>query len=131
MGGDSTTVTEKKRPRAPRHQVRLPFSISLLGNDGDSQPHLRLVGHTRNVSLTGMALIVPSVQLGYRKLVDRGAVLRIRFALSTGVTEVEATPTRFVRLGDADGDVGYLIGVRILHMMDKERRLFIRRMRTE
>jgi hypothetical protein len=95
------------------------FSLSLQGAEerAASLPSL-LAGYTRNLSETGLALVVPSLHFGGHYLNVVGSTLHIMLELPTGTVPIRATPVRCERL---DGkETGYLIGVRITEMNDSE-----------
>jgi hypothetical protein len=113
--------------------ARLLFQVSLEpadvwpngGKDGDdassAAPHtLRLIGHTRNISETGLAFIVPSLRIGDRFARLIGSQLRITLYLPSGHVDIRATPVRYEHLPPGDPERGYLIGVRIVEMADYE-----------
>ena len=109
------------RRRAPRYDVRLSFSVSILDDDArheNARPPLTLVGRTRNLSDTGFALVVPSLRLGTNKLDDGNSTLRLMLDLPTGTVEVHLVPVRSHQLGENDKDVGYFIGAKITHLSD-------------
>jgi hypothetical protein len=109
------------RRRAPRYNVRVSFSISILDDKaeyGNTRPPLTLVGRTRNVSASGLALTVPSLNLGTRQLNDENSTLRLILDLQGERVEVIVTPVRSHPLDGADKDSGYFIGARITHMSD-------------
>jgi hypothetical protein len=112
------------RRRAPRHALRLPLKVALydptLANE-----HLRraprLDGTTRDISASGLALILPAVRIGERYLTGTDATLHIVLEHPTGPLELLATPVRYEQL-DADAtDKGYLIGVQIKEMSAEAR----------
>jgi hypothetical protein len=108
--------------------ARLLFQISVepiagSPDDGESgaAPHtLRLVGHTRNISETGLAFIVPTLRIGDRFAHVVGSQLRITLYLPSGQVEIRATPVRYEQLPPGGAERGYLIGVRIVEMADDE-----------
>ena len=109
--------------------ARLLFHISIepgtaRSNGGEPDggaPHtLRLVGHTRNISETGLAFIVPTLRIGDRFAHVIGSQLRITLYLPSGHVEIRATPVRYEQLPPGDPERGYLIGVRIVEMSDDE-----------
>jgi hypothetical protein len=109
------------RRRAPRYNVRVSFSVSILDEKADStntRPPLTLVGRTRNVSESGLALVVPSLNLGIGHLDDRNSTLRLVLDLPDGRAEVHVTPARSYPLDGADRDGGYFIGAKITRMSD-------------
>lgn len=105
--------------------ARLLFLISIetaaAGRPPGDTPHtLRLVGHTRNISETGFAFIVPTLRIGDRFAHVIGSQLRITLYLPSGQVEIRATPVRYEQLPPTDSERGYLIGVRIVEMADNE-----------
>ncbi|HEY6189041.1 MAG TPA: PilZ domain-containing protein [Pyrinomonadaceae bacterium] len=123
----SPRAGESERRSAPRcdaHlEARLLFSLSLQGTDEGERatvlPSL-LEGHTRNLSETGLALVVPSLHFGGRYLNVVGSTLHVMLELPTGTVRIRATPVRCERLGEKDEETGYLVGVRITEMNDSE-----------
>ena len=120
------------RRRAPRYYVRRSFSISVLdegaGHENTAQPRT-LVGHTRNISETGFALIVPSLSLGKYKLDDGDNTLKLMLDLPTGTVEIRVVPVRSLTLGESDKETGYFIGVKIEHLSDDTRARLMKFMR--
>ena len=116
------------RRRAPRYEARLFFSVSVLGGEEGSdgvRPPRTLVGRTRNLSESGLALIVPSLSLGAASLDAKDSTLRVMLDLPSGKKiEIHVTPVRSQRLGEKDEGSGYFIGVLITHMGDEERALY-------
>ena len=112
------------RRRAPRYDARLSFSVSIV-NEGPGDENTRrpqtLVGRTRNLSDTGLALIIPSLRLGTNKLNDGNSTLRLMLDLPTGTAEIHVVPVRSHQLGEKDADTGYLIGAKITHLSEDAR----------
>jgi hypothetical protein len=110
---------------ATRHDVRLPLTIYMQ----DTKAHrasrstgLTLSGHTRNISATGLSLVVPSVHFGNRYLMDGNLTLRIRIELPGGAVSFEGAPVRYEMLDENQVEWGYLVGMRITEMADAERK---------
>lgn len=102
-------------------EARLLFSLSLAATRrGDSQAQMPrlLEGYTRNLSETGLAIVVPSLHFGGRYLNVVGSPLYIQLELPAGSVRMRARPVRAERLDD--GEEGYLIGARITEMNDSE-----------
>lgn len=111
------------RRYAPRHKTRLAVAVSLL----DARPRAypaALEGHTRDVSTCGLALILPAIRMGERYLTGDANLLRVTLRLPAGSIQLHAVAARYERLGEEDPDTGYLLGVRIKEMTDKDRALF-------
>lgn len=115
-----------------QRQARLLFNVSVVGAEGgESQVQtIPLVGFTRDISETGLALIVPSLRVGDRYLIDEGCTLRVvllDLPLS-GEIEVYATPVRYEQLKEPE--IGHLIGVRITEMSDTDRDRLLHYLKT-
>lgn len=118
------------RRRAPRRgarvTARLPLSVSLLGegqefDEGHAGARRALAGSTRDLSGSGLTLLLPAVRVGDRYLTDTSGYLGITIELPGGPVHVLAAPARFEQLvGDAEG-YAYLLGVRILKIKESAR----------
>ena len=86
------------RRRAPRHRLRIPFKLSLGGfksNINGAQRSPMLEGYTRDVSETGLALVLPSIRIGEHYLMGEGRTLRITLEFPTGPIQLDAVPVRY------------------------------------
>lgn len=119
-----------RRLKAQR-QARLLFNVSIV-NDATGERHnqtIPLVGFTRDISETGLALIVPSLRTGDRYLVDEGCMLRVVLLdLPSGEVEIFATPVRYQQLNEPE--IGYLIGVQITEMSESDRTRLLQYLKT-
>ncbi|HEX8181818.1 MAG TPA: PilZ domain-containing protein [Pyrinomonadaceae bacterium] len=105
------------RRRAPRHQLRLSCSVAPHEPQSASTRRTQqLAGRTRDLSATGLALILPAVRVGDRYLTGTDVTLRVVLEHPTGPLELLATPVRHEQLGPEDDEQGFLIGVRIKEM---------------
>lgn len=128
------------RRRAPRYvthlEVGLALHVSLPGADArqkESQP-VKLAGYTRDISASGLALIVPTIRVGGQYVTGENRRLRIMLKLPAGSIEIHATPVRYSPLDEEGSDTGYLVGVQIVSMSDEDRALFnayLDKMKTE
>ena len=117
------------RRYAPRYKTQLAVAVSLL----DARPRAypaALEGHTRDISSCGLALILPAVRIGERYLTGDAHVLRVTLRLPAASLQIHAVAARYVHLDDEDPDTGYLVGVRIKEMTDKDRALYEDYLRT-
>ena len=121
------------RRYAPRYMTHLEaglaLSISLPHAKTDKQgtaagQSLRLAGYTRDISATGLALIVPAIRVGGQYITGENRTLQIMLKLPTGFIEIQATPVRYSPLEAEGTDTGYLIGAQIVHMSDQHRARF-------
>lgn len=112
------------RRHTERHRVRLPASVSLIQKtrkvNGD-RPSAELLGHTRDVSTDGLAIVVPAIHVEGHHLVGEGRTLLIELQLPGETIHIQATPVRYERLDDDETDSGYLIGAHIREMSDDDR----------
>jgi hypothetical protein len=112
------------RRRAPRYRIHLEaglaLSIGVPGAKGAGK-QLRLAGYTRDISESGLSLIVPAIRIGGQYITDSNRTLQIMLKLPTGVVEIHGTPVRYSPLEEDTTDTGYLIGLRIERMSDNDR----------
>ncbi|HJU55520.1 MAG TPA: PilZ domain-containing protein [Pyrinomonadaceae bacterium] len=125
-------------PRYVTHlEVGLALNVSLTGSDTSARkdsPPVRLAGYTRDISASGLALIVPSIRVGGQYVTGENRRLRIMLKLPTGPIEIHATPVRYSPLDEDGVDTGYLVGVQIISMSDEDRARFndyLEKMKTE
>ncbi len=114
------------RRRATRYKVRLNVSVSLhsanlAGANGSYRKSRALEGYTRDLSVTGLALIMPAIRIGEYYLTDQQHTLEIKLEVAAGQTLLlRAVPTRYEQLEGDGGEKGYLIGARLLKAGDLE-----------
>jgi PilZ domain len=134
MDSHISEIFGSNRRRVIRRQVRLSASVSSLlreAPDGRaSSPPLSVLGYTRDISADGLALIVPSLQMGDVDLSSGEHTLRIILALPAGDVEMHAALVRHERLEERGPEIGFLIGVRISQMGEDERDLYDEYLRT-
>ena len=71
-----------------------------------------------DVSVTGLALIVPAIRIGEHYLAGADRTLHIKLELPSGPVEMKVASVRYESLED---ESGYLIGARILEMSDTDK----------
>jgi len=118
------------RRRAKRYQARLPFSISLLGVKPAAESAIprnlpQLEGYTRDLSETGLALVVPTIRIADHYLTGAGRRLLVTLRLPSGPLALHVVPVRYEQLDEDNTERGYLIGVRIEEINDADRARFI------
>jgi hypothetical protein len=119
------------RRAAPRYATHLDaaliLSVSVGAGSGSSGRvekeggGLRLAGYTRDISQTGLAIIVPAIHVGGQYLTSQNRTLEITLRLPGGPIQLQATPVRYSPLEDDAKDTGYVIGVRITSMPPRDR----------
>src|SRR5919206_510722 len=81
------------RRRSPRFRVRLACAVSLYEPDDARRATAQVVtGYTRDLSASGLAIVLPAVRIGERYLTAAGTTLRIQLAHPAGPLELLATP---------------------------------------
>ncbi|MGA9994062.1 MAG: PilZ domain-containing protein [Pyrinomonadaceae bacterium] len=114
------------RRRVPRYHARLAASLSLFQEKSkvNGARHTQsLEGYTRDLSVNGLALILPAIRIGERYLTD-GRTLRVTLELPNGPIQMHVIAVRYERLEEDPADKGYLIGARITAMSDTDRESF-------
>ena len=119
----------KDRRQSPRLRVRLLFTVSIhrAGNgNGSGRRAQGLMGHTRDLSCNGLALLVPQVHVDGHHLAADGRELEVRLEMGSSepITMV-VMPRRYERLEDAELGCAYLIGVRIVRMDEADRMRYL------
>lgn len=94
--------------------AELTASISILDTDAHMPTEaLVFFGRTRDLSLEGLSLILPSTPIDERYC---GKTSRIQLALHLpkGSINLQVSPVRCVPLDDSDTAMGYMMGAKIL-----------------
>ena len=117
----------KDRRQAPRLRVRLLFSISVSRKaraNGAAPSDRTLKGHTRDISSSGLAMMLPQVHLEGHHLAADGRELQVVLELPGGAIPLVVLPRRYEKLDEAELGCNYLIGAKIVRMEDKDRNRF-------
>jgi len=112
------------RRRSKRVRARLSFTLSLSDPRVSMNGSRRLPsldGHTLDVSITGLALVVPAIRIGEHYLAGADRKLHVKLELPGGPVEMKVVTVRYEDLEDGGG---YLIGARILEISDADRASF-------
>jgi len=115
------------RRQAKRQTSRLAFTLSLVGPAiklNGSRPSAGLKGHTLDVSINGLALIVPAILLGEHHLIGENRKLKVELELPQGPVAMQVVPLRYESLEEHKTETGYLIGVKIVEMTAADRERF-------
>src|SRR6266550_819109 len=119
----------KDRRQTPRLCVRLLFTVGLhrSGNgNGSGRRAQGLMGHTRDISCNGLALLVPQVHVDGHHLAAEGRELEVRLEMGRGEPiSMLVMPRRYERLEDAELGCTYLIGVRIVRIDEADRMRYL------
>jgi hypothetical protein len=110
-----------------RVRARLNFTLSLsdprVGSNG-SRRLPTLDGHTLDLSMTGVALIVPAIRIDEHYLAGSDRRVYLKLELPSGAVEMKLATVRYEALDEADEESGYVIGARIIEMADADRASF-------
>ena len=112
------------RRRFKRAQARLKFNLSLGDprvNSNGSRRLPSLNGHTLDVSVTGLALVVPAIRIGEHYVAGVERRLHLNLELPTGPVQMTVAPVRYESLEEDTNESGYVVGVRIMEMSDPDR----------
>ncbi len=118
---------QEERRQFPRHdaklEVRLEFSVLLRNTEANERgvQHLRAcAGHTLNISAEGLAVLLHAQNIDEQYLTGAQGSMAIELDLPNGRSiEIQATAVRYEKKAD-----GYLIGVRISEMKNRDREMF-------
>ena len=113
------------RRQLPRLRVRLQFTMGLhrttKGLSFRRRPQF-LKGHTRDISIKGLAMLVPQVHLDGRHVAADGRELEIQLEIGNGEPiAMLVMPNRYERLDEAELGCHYLIGAQIVSMDDRDK----------
>ena len=111
------------RRRAPRYSVRLSVSVAPVQAAKPTRASAErdaLYGYTRDVSSTGLALILPTIRINNTYLTGEGRTLEILVEHESDPIVIYGVSTRYEKLDEEEADKGYLIGVRITEMSDED-----------
>lgn len=127
-------ANRRSPPRLTIHlEASLALSVGLPGaktSSSGEQQKLRLTGYTRDISETGLALVVPSIRIGGQYLVSEDRTLQITLELPDGAIEIYARPVRYTPLDQDAGETGYLVGVQITRISDADRARYLTHIQT-
>jgi hypothetical protein len=115
----------KDRRQSPRLRVRLVLSISVLrkaNSNGSGQVSRTMKGHTRDISVKGLGMLLPQVHLGGYHLAAEGRELHVTVELPDGPIPMLVLPRRYEMLDDSELGCNYLIGARIVELSDQDRK---------
>jgi hypothetical protein len=114
--------------------ARLLLSISLPNADekpGAPARPRQLIGSTRNVSETGLAVVLPSLRVGPSLITEENCVLRIVLDIyPEGVVEMDGAVVHHRQLDEKEREAGYLVGVRIGEMSEDDRTRYLQYLGT-
>ncbi|MDQ3908631.1 MAG: PilZ domain-containing protein [Acidobacteriota bacterium] len=125
-----------ERRAAPRYATHLENRLSVhvdladakLGPSRAQREPQQLIGYTRDVSESGLGVVLPDVRIAGRLVVGRDRSLRVRLGLPGRVVEMSAQAVRHVPL--EGGETGYLVGIQIQEMSQDDRAYYAKFLRS-
>jgi hypothetical protein len=117
-----------ERRAAPRRNVKLEFRVLLVATRtsaaGEEQT-LPLIGYTRDISESGLALLVSAKSMGVLYGLGHNYTLQLVLTLPTGPVELEVTPARYQHINEGEAGSFILIGAQITKISDDDRVRFV------
>jgi hypothetical protein len=118
-------IINNNRRIAPRHKVRLPASVSLVEKETDESLWPSILAYTRDVSVSGLALVMPTIRMGCHELSEGDHVIKIVLAISHEVSvQLIASLMHCGVLSEDEAGAGYLIGAKIEEISAEDRALY-------
>jgi hypothetical protein len=117
----------EERRSAPRHKIGSESSILITAvgdSAGNKESCFVLQGRLRDVSLSGVAIIISFKDMIELKSLGNDLTLHLLLPLSVKAIELDATPVRYEPL-DGKGAGRILVGARITNMKGRDRILFM------
>jgi hypothetical protein len=117
-----------ERRASPRREVKLDLRVLLVATKtsaaGEEQM-LPLIGYTRDVSETGLALLLSAKSMGLLYALGQNYTLQLVLTLPSGPVELEAMPVRYKHINEGQAGSRILIGAQITKISDEDRVRFV------
>lgn len=117
-----------ERRAAPRRKIQLEFRVLLVATkmsaEGEEQT-LPLIGYTRDISQSGLALLVSAKSMSLLYSLGQNYKLQLVLTLPTGPIELEVTPVRYKHINEGKAGSFILIGAQITKLSDADRKRFV------
>jgi len=123
-----------ERRASPRRIVKIEFRVLLVARktsaEGEEQV-LPLIGYTRDISESGMALMVSAKSMSVLYNLGEAYTLQLVLQLPTGPIELEVTPARYQHINEGSAGSRILIGARISKISDEDQTRFLEYLRMQ
>jgi hypothetical protein len=117
-----------ERRSAPRRTIKLEFRVLLVASkmsaEGIEQT-LPFSGYTRDISESGLALLVSAKSMGVLYGLGQDYKLQLVLTLPTGSIELEVKPVRYKHIKDGKAGSSILIGAQITNISYEDRTRFV------
>lgn len=117
---EKTIERRAARRHSDRREAHVLFIASLVADEVQRPPH-KLMGYTRDVSGSGLSLIVSSPRESDFERCDVNCMLRIKLSLPQGVAEMDCRVIRRDWLERGNRTKGYFVGVNIVNIDAEDR----------
>lgn len=123
-----------ERRASPRRIVKIEFRVLLVARktsaEGEEQV-LPLIGYTRDISESGMALMVSAKSMSVLYNLGEAYTLQLVLQLPTGPIELEVTPARYQHINEGSAGSRILIGAQITKISDEDHTRFLEYLRMQ
>ncbi|HWT03314.1 MAG TPA: PilZ domain-containing protein [Pyrinomonadaceae bacterium] len=113
-----------ERRVAPRKKIKLEFRVLLVATKtsaaGEEQM-LPLIGYTRDISESGLALLVSAKSMSLLYNLGHNYTLQLVLNLPSGPVELEVRPARYQHINEGTSGSRILIGAQITKISDEDR----------
>jgi hypothetical protein len=130
MKESSDQPSNRRRSQRFIAQLRARLLFSVVLSEGKTSTaeraagRLHLVGHTKDISENGIALVVPIAEIDERYLAGENSTMQIELYLPAGAIQITARPVHYKLLDESLGESvfteGYLIGAEIKNVSDHD-----------
>lgn len=133
----SNQSSTRRRSTRFKAQLRARLLFAVVLSEESSASHsssgkLHLVGHTKDISEVGLALVVPIAEIDERYLAGESNKMEIELYLPKGAIKITARPVHYRRLDESSNESifseGYLIGAEITKVSNRD--LFVEYLST-
>lgn len=121
------SMSERAAPKRYDYQTPVSVSFEPFKAKGklDAAPRLSIRGNTKDLSINGVAFIVPSIRLREYYLVGENRLLDVEVSLPSGKIKMRVIGRRYEQLGDEHSSAtGYMIGASIEEITDEDRQIY-------
>lgn len=118
----------RDRRCARRYTVRLSCQVTFAkGNVTKNGSHAvaSIVGHTRDISSDGLALILPAIRIGDHYLAGENRPLLVRLQLPGQTIEIHCVAVCYDSFADEGLGAGYIVGTRITQLGQEDRAHYV------
>jgi hypothetical protein len=112
------------RRRSPRYRAELPVLVSLVDAATGAEP-ANASGHTRDLSESGLGVVLPNIRVGGRYLVGDSVTLRLTLKLPGEYARLYGTPVRYEKLEAGGPQTGFLVGIRLTDNSERDLALLV------